>query len=123
MRRQVLAVWVLLGLTLALAAAGAGSSLAQTAPRAAPTGPPATRVGNVRDVLHGVEIVDPYRWLEEQQSPETREWIAAQNRYTDALLATRPTLAELRTRLAGLMRSDRMSVPLVRGSHYFFSVQ
>ena len=34
--------------------------------------PPPTRVDNFREVLHGVEIIDPYRWLEEQESPETR---------------------------------------------------
>ena len=54
--------------------------------RVQPKAPPKTRMDNVTEVLHGVELVDPYRWLEDQQSPETRAWIDAQNAYTDALL-------------------------------------
>lgn len=38
-----------------------------------PKPPPAT-VDNFREVIHGVEIIDPYRWLEDQNSPETRAW-------------------------------------------------
>src|SRR5438445_12572555 len=56
---------------------------------AVPT-PPPTRQDNVREVLHGVEIVDPYRWLEDQASPETRAWIEAQNRYTLGVLDGTP---------------------------------
>ncbi len=37
-------------------------------------GPPPTRTDDVKDDYHGVEVADPYRWLEEQQSPETRAW-------------------------------------------------
>jgi hypothetical protein len=48
--------------------------------------PPPTRQDNVREVIHGVEIVDPYRWLEDQDAKETRDWVAAQNAYTHSLL-------------------------------------
>src|SRR5262249_44349628 len=43
----------------------------------APPVPP-TRQDNFRETIHGVEIIDPYRWLEDQDSPETRQWIDAQ---------------------------------------------
>jgi prolyl oligopeptidase len=87
----------------------------------APKGPPKTRTDNVKDVLHGVEIVDPYRWLEEQNSPETRAWIDAQNAYTDAVLSAVPGRAELKPRLAELMKIDTMSMPTVRADRYFFT--
>jgi len=44
--------------------------------------PPPTRQDNVRETIHGVEIIDPYRWLEDQQSEETRNWVAEENAYT-----------------------------------------
>ena len=44
--------------------------------------PPATRTDNVKETLHDVELTDPYRWLEDQNSPETRAWIGAQDAYT-----------------------------------------
>src|SRR5262245_38514375 len=106
---------------LALALATATAAAAAT-PQKVPA-PPPTRTDNVRETMHGVEMVDPYRWLEDQQSPETRAWIDAQNGYTQSLLAQRPSLAVIRTRLSGLMRSDRMSVPRVRGGQYFFTLQ
>src|SRR5262245_33355477 len=52
--------------------------------------PPQTRVDNVTETLHGVTITDPYRWLEDQNSAETRAWINAQNEYTASLLGTLP---------------------------------
>ena len=39
---------------------------------------PFSRRDNVTETLHGLEVSDPYRWLEDQDSPETREWIDAQ---------------------------------------------
>jgi prolyl oligopeptidase len=81
--------------------------------------PPATRRDDVREVLHGVEIVDPYRWLEDGRSPETRAWIDAQNGYTQAVLGARPESARIRERMAALARYDTQSVPQRRGSRYF----
>src|ERR687885_300624 len=48
--------------------------------------PPATEVRPVTETIQGVEITDPYRWLEDQESPETRAWIEKQNAYTDSIL-------------------------------------
>ncbi|HEY6371526.1 MAG TPA: hypothetical protein VIX37_13180 [Candidatus Sulfotelmatobacter sp.] len=45
-----------------------------------------TRQGNVRETLHGVTVPDPCRWLEDQDSAETRAWISQQNDYTHKLL-------------------------------------
>src|SRR5947209_15425463 len=51
---------------------------------------PVARQDNVREVVHGVEIVDPYRWLEDQDSEETHTWIAAENASTHAQLDSLP---------------------------------
>ena len=82
--------------------------------------PPPTRKDNVKDVLHGVEIVDPYRWLEDQNSPETRAWIDAQNAHTDSILKARPGRDRIRRRLEALMKIDRVGTPIARGGRYFF---
>jgi prolyl oligopeptidase len=50
--------------------------------------PPETRVATVVDTLHGVAIPDDYRWLEDQDAPEVRAWIDAQNTHADRVLAT-----------------------------------
>jgi len=63
--------------------------------------PPVTRIDNVKETLHGVEVTDPYRWLEDQEAPETRAWIAAQNAYTDSVLSELPGVAGLKQRLPG----------------------
>ena len=87
--------------------------------QAAPPAPPQTRRDDVREVLHGVEIVDPYRWLEDGKGPDTRAWIDAQNAYTQAMLGARPERDAIRDRIAALSRYDTQSVPQKRGSRYF----
>jgi prolyl oligopeptidase len=82
---------------------------------------PTTRRDDVREVLHGVEIVDPYRWLEDGKSPETRAWIDAQNAYTQAVLGSRPERTAIRERVSALARYDTQSVPQRRGVRYFLS--
>lgn len=83
-------------------------------------GPPPTRRDDVKETLHGVEIADPYRWLEDQQSPETRAWIDAQNAYTRSLLDAWPGRETLRRRLGELMKVDTIGLPLERHGRYFF---
>ena len=54
------------------------------------TAPPPTRRDGVVDVLHGVEVPDPYRWLEDGDAPEVQQWVAAQNAHTRQALDARP---------------------------------
>lgn len=75
----------------------------------------------VTETMHGVAITDPYRWLEDQNSPQTRAWIDAQVRYTEAVLAKMPDRGRIRERLRDLMKIETMSAPIVRGGRYFFS--
>src|ERR1700740_1738246 len=83
--------------------------------------PPASRKDNVVDQLHGVSIADPYRWLEDQQSPETRAWIEAQDKCTAAVLSAVPGRAEIAKRLSELMRVDAFRLPQERAGTYFFA--
>ena len=63
--------------------------------------PPAAQTDH-RDVLHGVEVPDPYRWLEDLDSEQTRAWIEAQNRLTAEYLAQIPEREPIRERLTEL---------------------
>ena len=81
--------------------------------------PPETEVREVVETLHGVEIVDPYRWLEDQESPETRAWIDAQNAHTDAVLGALPGRGRLRTLAASVLEREEIGPPVERGGRYF----
>lgn len=94
---------------------------ATTAASAAVPPPPPTAVAEVRDTLHGVEIVDPYRWLEDQESPETRAWIGAQQAYTEGLLAALPGREAMRGRFEELLRVDAVGTPTERNGRWFFT--
>ncbi|MGH9816924.1 MAG: prolyl oligopeptidase family serine peptidase, partial [Candidatus Acidiferrales bacterium] len=102
---------------LLLALLVAGVALAQNGPLT----PPETRTDNVKDVLHGVELVDPYRWLEDQEASETRAWIDKQNAYTRSLLDPLPGRDALAKRIGELLKVDSVGTPRVRGIRYFFS--
>ncbi len=81
---------------------------------------PQTKSEPVTDVLHGEKIVDPYRWLEDQQSPATREWIKQQNIYTDAMLKDLQGQEKITARLGQLMKVDAVGLPQARAGRYFF---
>lgn len=83
--------------------------------------PPPTRVDNVTDTVQGVAITDPYRWLEDQESPETRAWIAAQNAYTDQVMAGVPGRKAIHARLEELLKVDAVGVPIEANGRYFFT--
>ncbi len=91
-----------------------------------PTGPPPpeTRVDPVVDVIHGVEITDDYRWLEDQDSPETRAWIAAQNEYAGLVLEpTEEIRAAFLERLTELMDTDDVGSPRRAGDIELFTLR
>ena len=58
---------------------------------------------------HGVSVPDPYRWLEDSKSEQTRAWIAAQNRLTQQHLGSLPHKQRLKDRLKGLWNYERFS--------------
>ena len=83
--------------------------------------PPATPIDPVTEVLHGVEITDPYRWLEDQKSPRTRQWIDEQTAYTRAYLDAIPQRDRIRKRAEELLTGkDLISEPWQVGTRYFF---
>ncbi len=82
---------------------------------------PAARREDVVDHLHGVDVPDPYRWLEEIDSPETRAWIEAQNELSFGYLGRIPARERLRQRLTELWDYERFGVPFKRGGRYFFT--
>jgi len=82
--------------------------------------PPVTEARPVAESLHGVDITDPYQWLEDQNAPATRAWIAEENKYTDAVLSSRSEATFFAPRLMQLMNTDQIEVPAYRNGRYFF---
>jgi hypothetical protein len=103
----------IVGLTLAVVL-GSSSFAAQEH-----KAPPKTETANVAETIHGVTITDPYRWLEDQNSPETRAWIKAQNEYTDSMLGGFAGREKIHQRLEQLMKIDVIGAPFERGGRYF----
>jgi prolyl oligopeptidase len=67
--------------------------------------PPVSRREDIVEVLHGLEIADPYRWLEDGSSPDTKAWVAAQNERTRATLQALPARARFHARVVELLRA------------------
>lgn len=82
--------------------------------------PPFTSVEPVTEVLHGVEITDPYRWLEDQHSPSTRRWIKEQTDYTHAYFDSIPGREIVRQRVSELLSISSLTEPWNVGDRYFF---
>jgi prolyl oligopeptidase len=82
---------------------------------------PDTRKADVVDELHGTAVPDPYRWLEDDNSEETKAWVTAQNRVTEDFLTTIPPRGEIRKRLADLWNFERTGSPQEFGGKWFFT--
>ena len=104
---------------VALACVGAAEILLAMSSASSTTKPPVARVQEVTDTVHGVAIVDPYRWLENGSSDEVRAWVDGQNAYAESLLGTRPGRANVRERLGKLLSIGTIGTPDVRGDLYF----
>ncbi len=94
-----------------------------TAPAAEPTGHPypRTRKERTSDDYHGSTVADPYRWLEDDSSAETTEWVEAQNRVTFGYLRQIPYRNAIKERLTALVNYPRLSAPEKRKQWYLFA--
>jgi prolyl oligopeptidase len=75
----------------------------------------------VTEILHGVSVTDPYRWLEDPNSACTRNWLQEQIAYTRAYLDAIPGRQRIRKRVEELLAVENVSAPLKVGNRYFFS--
>jgi prolyl oligopeptidase len=82
---------------------------------------PATKKVDVVDDYFGTKVPDPYRWLEDDNSPEVAAWVEAQNKVTFAYLDKIPYRAQLKDRLAKLYNYPKYSAPTRRGEYFIFS--
>jgi prolyl oligopeptidase len=94
-----------------------GGLAAATAPAVYPK---AKTVGQVDD-YHGTPVADPYRWMEDLDSAEVAAWVAAENKVTDAFLATVPGRQALAERLTALWNFERYDPPAREGGRYFLT--
>lgn len=82
--------------------------------------PPSYPDPTVVDIYHGQPVPDPYRWLEDLDSEQTRAWIEAQNQLTFDYLRQIPARQRLLERLTQLWNYERYSQPFKEGNRYFY---
>jgi prolyl oligopeptidase len=87
----------------------------------APLTYPVTKKVDQTDTYFGTVVADPYRWLEDANSAETKQWVDAQNQVTQGYLAQIPRRAAIKQRLTQLWNYERYSVPYKEGGRYFYS--
>lgn len=81
---------------------------------------PKTKKVDTIDVYFDTEVADPYRWLEDDTSDETAEWVKAQNKVTQSYLNQIPQRKRLKERLTQLMNYEKIGTPFKKGERYFF---
>lgn len=86
----------------------------------APLKYPETQKVNQIDIYHGVEVADPYRWLEDPDSAETKAWVEAQNQVTFNYLSQIPQREEIKRRLTQVWDYEKYGIPFKRGDRYFY---
>lgn len=82
---------------------------------------PVARKGDQVDDYHGVKVPDPYRWLEDLDSEETRKWVEEENKQTFAYLAEIPARTTIKDRLTKLWNYEKYGVPFKEGNRYFYT--
>jgi prolyl oligopeptidase len=102
-----------LATAIVLALAGSGA-LAQ------PFQYPAAKKVDQVDVYHGTKVADPYRWLEDDASPQTAAWVEAENKVTFPYLEAIPYRQQMHARVEQLNNYEKYSSPFRKGPYYFF---
>ena len=82
--------------------------------------PPARKADQVDD-YHGVKVTDPYRWLEDLDSEETRKWVEAQNKLSFGFLESIPARATVKDRITRLWNYEKYGIPSKEGNRYFYT--
>lgn len=82
---------------------------------------PAARKDAQVDIYHGVQVADPYRWLEDLDSRDTRNWIDAENKLTSGFLEAIPGRDRIKQRLKQLWNYERTSTPQKYGERWFYT--
>jgi prolyl oligopeptidase len=91
------------------------SALAQNLPKV-----PEAKRTNFIEEIHGRRIPDPYRWLEDQWSKDTRQWLAEQRKYAETILGQLPSVGQMTKELEPIFSAESMSVPsLMQGRYYY----
>ncbi|MBW4581600.1 MAG: prolyl oligopeptidase family serine peptidase [Tildeniella nuda ZEHNDER 1965/U140] len=81
---------------------------------------PQPRQANQVDHYHGTQVADPYRWLEDPDSGETKAWVEAENKVTFGLLEQIPARDRLKQRLTQLWNYEKYGIPFKQGTRYFY---
>lgn len=80
---------------------------------------PETKMVNQTDTYFGVQVKDPYRWLEDDNSSETKDWVKTQNSVTQHYFNDITYKEKIKNRLTELWNFDKKSVPIKKGNYYF----
>ena len=81
---------------------------------------PAARVSDHKDLYFGTTVADPYRWMEDVDSPEVKQWVDGENALTQSFLAKVPARAKIHARLMELNNYERFSPPEREAGRYFY---
>jgi prolyl oligopeptidase len=81
---------------------------------------PATRKVDTADNYFGTKVSDPYRWLEDDNSAETKDWVKKENDVTNAYLAKIPFRADVKRRLEELWNYPKYTSPFKKGNYYYY---
>jgi prolyl oligopeptidase len=107
-------------LSLLAAAVYAANDAASTATS---SGPPKAEKRPIIETLHGVEITDNYRWLEDGTSPQTQKWVEEELAYTRSMLDPLPGRDAIHKRLTELLSIGSISQPEIGGKYYFYTLR
>jgi len=86
-----------------------------------PSGPPKAKVEPVEETLHGHKIVDPYRYMEDANNPDTRSYVEEELAYTRSVLDPLPGRDQINARLAQLLTIGNITAPQLGGNYYFYT--
>ncbi|WP_394349755.1 prolyl oligopeptidase family serine peptidase [Pseudotamlana haliotis] len=81
---------------------------------------PETKTVDTVDTYFGVQVKDPYRWLEDDRSPETEAWVVAENKATNTYLKQIPYRNDLKQRLSELWNYEKVGTPFIEGDYTYF---